>query len=419
MTRSKKTPPVKKIFQIYPPYSREDMEALKLDILKKGLLVDIEVDQLGTIIDGNHRAQAIRELRAEGHKMPDYPRKVRVFKDDDERVAHMVALNERRRHLVADQRPHVVAALRKQGWSSRRIAEELQVSHVTVWRDFKGVTSVTPDLVTGKDGRQYPGTQRPTVRAASTKEEEQVRALIAELGDDLPTRETTVRLLAKRAKKSRIRPSAPPDGSVHKGPRWRLDCVDMREWNVRANSVDLIVTDPPYDRASIPLYRDLSAFATRTLKPGGLLFAYAGLLYLPQIMENLGSELNYVVQMVIVQNARKTPIHCIKVNGLYRPVLVFSKGKYKPERWIDDLIVARTGPEKDRHPWQQSVDPVLQLLERSSDPGDLVCDPFTCTGTTGDAALQLGRRFLGCEIRPDMVVLAKDRLTDVRRKAAT
>jgi DNA modification methylase len=86
---------------------------------------------------------------------------------------------------------------------------------------------------------------------------------------------------------------------------------------------------------------------------------------------------------------------------------------------MTNVIEGRTGPEKDGHPWQQSVDPVLQLLEQASSPGDLVCDPFTCTGTTGVAALMLGRRFLGCEIDPRSVAFARDRLAKARETNPT
>lgn len=405
----------KKNFQIYEASAPADMDALKQSILRLGVLVDVEVDQHGVILDGHHRHRAVEELRAAGHKIPDYPRKVRVFKNDNERITHVVALNERRRQLLPAQRPRVVKALRNKGWSTRTIARELGISHVTAWRDFKGVTSVTPEFVTGQDGKKYRGLQRPTVRAGSTKEEELARKLIKELGDDVPQRETSIGRLEKRAKKRRVLPSAPPDGTSTKTKRYQLDCVDMREWKIRANSVDLIVTDPPYERAGVPLYKDLSSFAARVLKPSGLVFAYSGILYLDQIMENLSCELNYVAEIVFIQKTRQSAIYPIKVDGHFRPLLVFSKGNYEPTRWIDDVIYARTGPEKESHPWQQSVDPVLQLIEMVSDEGDLVCDPFVCTGTTGEAALRLGRRFIGAEIDPKNIAIARDRLTTVRR----
>ena len=359
-------------YQIFPAYTPDEFARLKESIRAQGILVPIVVDQHGIIIDGHHRKRAYDELIAEGARLPAYERKVVMFKCDDDRLAYVVSLNERRRHLTPEQRKKVARTLFQRGWSRRRIADELSVGSSTIQRDLSGVPDGTPERVIGKDGRRYAAIKPTTVSAFSEKEAQQAVALIDELGDDLPQRETTLRLLETRARKQRVRPSALPDDSTHKGPRWRLDCTDMREWKVWANSVDLIVTDPPYEKAGIPLYRDLSAFAARVLKPGGLLYAYAGILYLDEIFAHLDSELDYVVQIVFLQTTHQSAIHSIKVDGEYRPVLAFSKGKYKPTKWIKNVIEARTGPEKSLHPWQQSLDPVLQLLERVSDPSDLV-----------------------------------------------
>lgn len=45
-----------------------------------------------------------------------------------------------------------------------------------------------------------------------------------------------------------------------------------------------------------------------------------------------------------------------------------------------------------------------------SRPGDVVFDPFFGSGTTGQVAQRLGRRFLGCELNPDYESLQRDRL---------
>jgi DNA modification methylase len=46
----------------------------------------------------------------------------------------------------------------------------------------------------------------------------------------------------------------------------------------------------------------------------------------------------------------------------------------------------------------------LGLIERAvhlwSNPGDLVLDPFSGVGSTGHVAIQEGRRFIGCELKP-------------------
>ncbi|MDW9239680.1 DNA methylase family protein [Burkholderia thailandensis] len=45
-----------------------------------------------------------------------------------------------------------------------------------------------------------------------------------------------------------------------------------------------------------------------------------------------------------------------------------------------------------------------------SRPGDVVFDPFFGSGTTGQVAQRLGRRFIGCELNPDYEPLQRDRL---------
>jgi len=45
-----------------------------------------------------------------------------------------------------------------------------------------------------------------------------------------------------------------------------------------------------------------------------------------------------------------------------------------------------------------------------SNPGDLVLDPFSGSGTTAKAAKELGRRFLGLEINPEYCAIAERRI---------
>jgi site-specific DNA-methyltransferase (cytosine-N4-specific) len=48
-----------------------------------------------------------------------------------------------------------------------------------------------------------------------------------------------------------------------------------------------------------------------------------------------------------------------------------------------------------------------------SRPGDIVLDPFNGSGTTGQVALQNGRRYVGCELNAEYVQLTFDRLRAV------
>ena len=55
------------------------------------------------------------------------------------------------------------------------------------------------------------------------------------------------------------------------------------------------------------------------------------------------------------------------------------------------------GPERV-HPTQKPIGLLEELIRNSSNPGDLVVDPFCGSGTTGQAARQLGRRFYGSDL---------------------
>jgi len=67
----------------------------------------------GKVIEGHHRLRAWTELRTEGVKVPDYPKQMVRFRDDNERLGFVVAANLFRRHLTREQRAEVVARLRR------------------------------------------------------------------------------------------------------------------------------------------------------------------------------------------------------------------------------------------------------------------------------------------------------------------
>jgi site-specific DNA-methyltransferase (adenine-specific) len=54
---------------------------------------------------------------------------------------------------------------------------------------------------------------------------------------------------------------------------------------------------------------------------------------------------------------------------------------------------------------------VQMVVEGFTNPGDLVVDPFTGTGTTGVAAAMVGRRFVGFELRERFAEIARGRIS--------
>ena len=65
-----------------------------------------------------------------------------------------------------------------------------------------------------------------------------------------------------------------------------------------------------------------------------------------------------------------------------------------------------------KHPTQKPVALIAQCLRASTRPGEVVLDPFAGSGSTGVAALQEGRRFIGIEVEQGFVNLAARRLAE-------
>jgi site-specific DNA-methyltransferase (adenine-specific) len=70
-----------------------------------------------------------------------------------------------------------------------------------------------------------------------------------------------------------------------------------------------------------------------------------------------------------------------------------------------------------RHPTEKPLALMSEILTDFTSPGELVCDPFMGSGTTGVAAVKLGRRFVGIEKDPKWFDIARERIAKALRQA--
>lgn len=70
-----------------------------------------------------------------------------------------------------------------------------------------------------------------------------------------------------------------------------------------------------------------------------------------------------------------------------------------------------SGKERTAHPTQKPLELIKRLVERHSNPGDLIIDPFMGSGTTLRAAKDLGRRAIGIELEEKWCEVAANRLS--------
>jgi ParB-like chromosome segregation protein Spo0J len=148
-------------YQLMPDMSPAEFEAFKADINQRGVVVPIDIDEAGEIIDGHHRYKAWIEL----HKNEPPPTIVRAGLSEQEKRAFARKNNILRRHLTREQVRRLIAEQLKDSpdWADNRIADELGVDGKTVGavRDDLEATSEIPklDRLVGKDGKSRPRKQ--------------------------------------------------------------------------------------------------------------------------------------------------------------------------------------------------------------------------------------------------------------------
>lgn len=144
-------------YQVMPDLSEEEFAELKASIAEHGVMIPIELDECGNVLDGHHRLRACEELG-----ITDYPTVVREGMTEQDKLLHAFTLNTARRHLTHEQKAAAISEIIKRDptLSNRKIAKAVGVSHPTIGKyrkqleDSGQVEKVT--TCTGEDGKVYP-----------------------------------------------------------------------------------------------------------------------------------------------------------------------------------------------------------------------------------------------------------------------
>lgn len=249
------------------------------------------------------------------------------------------------------------------------------------------------------------------------------------------------------------------------------DCLNLLK-KLPSESVDLIVTSPPYciGKAYEDPHNDIQTFRKqhtkifkelyRVVKVGGSICWQTGY----HISDKCVIPLDYIVYDIFTSlSAQKEhPLtlrnriiwtfghglnSTTRFSGRHETILWFTKGNQTTFN-LDDIRVPQKYPgkrsykgpnkgqlsgnpfgknpsdiwdipnvkamhvEKTDHPCQFPVAIPRRLIKALTDPGDLILDPFMGSGTTGVAALLEGRRFVGAELMKKYYDISVDRLKD-------
>lgn len=208
------------------------------------------------------------------------------------------------------------------------------------------------------------------------------------------------------------------------------DCFEvMRE--LPDQSVDLILTDPPYNLRSYStgnielswrkdINNDLAPWDAvpfeparllpefkRLLKPTGNIFAFTSYNMLGKWHEAYDPEFD-TFQFVVWH--KTNPVPKIRKAGFLNSceliVCAWDKGhtwNFLGQRAMHNFIESPICMGNERvknpvHPTQKPLKVLRHIVQIASRPGDVVLDPFMGVGSTGVAALEQGRRFIGIEV---------------------
>ena len=185
-----------------------------------------------------------------------------------------------------------------------------------------------------------------------------------------------------------------------------------------AGSVDVVVSDPPYDKPNLEAYDLLGKVAAHALKENGLCICSANHCFTGdhiKRMEAFGFKQLWEIATVFTGVYGTHEVQHKNVMNGWRPWIVFVKGNAtRFKKLFPDVIkvddINHYEEAKGFFEWQQSVPMMEKLIKYFSEEGDIVLDPFMGSASTGVAAINSNRQFIGYEIEKMRFELSKIRL---------
>lgn len=219
------------------------------------------------------------------------------------------------------------------------------------------------------------------------------------------------------------------------------DCLEIMK-KIKNESIDLIVTDPPYPTTKRGGTGNSGGMCKKKEFSSGKVFKHNDIKpqeYIPEFYRILkeGTHCyimtNHVNLYEILTVAKETGFHFIKsliwnkgnkimgqaYMSQFEYILFFRKGKFKKINKcgtadILDVPNKKTKDEdgKNLHDTEKPVELMKVLVDNSSQQGEIVLDPFLGVGATGLACKELNRKFVGIELDKNYFEIAQKRLNN-------
>ena len=243
------------------------------------------------------------------------------------------------------------------------------------------------------------------------------------------------------------------------------DCIEIMD-SLPSESIDLIFADPPYnlqlkgdlhrpDHSKVDAvdnaWDQFDSFKTydrftdswlkaarRILKPNGAIWVIGSYHNIFRVGASLQNKGFWILNDVIwrksnpmpnfrgkrLTNAHETMIWASKSEGAkytfnYEALKALNEGVQMRSDWVLPICNGserlKNNKGEKAHPTQKPESLLHRVLVGTTNPNDVVLDPFFGTGTTGAVAKMLGREFVGIEKEQNYIDVAQDRIKKIKK----
>ncbi len=222
------------------------------------------------------------------------------------------------------------------------------------------------------------------------------------------------------------------------------DCFQELK-NIPNESVDVILTDPPYNinYAKWDKFLNISQITSewyRILKPNGVVFCFAGWSFVTKVISDFDKRfmLNdwIIYDRVKGRGCKKRLVStredilwyvksskwCFNKDLAYSTIKKKTAGLGKKNGretralsnvWTDISPIVPWSKERVNHPTQKPLQIIERIILVFSEQEFTIFDPFMGSGTTGVACKKLNRNFIGIEISPEYFKIAEQRINQI------